>query len=621
MRLHYLRVQNVRPLQDVRLRFRQESVLGRDYALHFIVGVNGSGKTRLLQAIAELFLELEKPRLPSFPCTVAYELGRSNPERGETPRLCYLRHTGGSRSEAAFLVIDRSALPADLQTLDWDRLPETVAGDEALREAVLLRGTFNELGSGSDLDLFLPIALLAYTSGNTAAWERLFVPQETPLDVLAAPIDFEREHAWEGPAATGMGALLAGDEDLRTSSRGSFLTNKSLRLVSAALALQHAHHHRSTERSASAVIDTPFDRIGWAKTVTLGLRLTMSEDVISSLSKPEAGQLQTLYQLATFARKEAGDSDARLYVYDLDRSVDNHYDPSVKATGGATGSALWELLGGENASLLEAFRTLHRWQQIGLLDGVTVLLQKEHVGGVLSYDHLSDGERMYLGRMAALLLAHDSDDVFLILDEPETHFNDSWKREIVDVIDDAMRDRANEVVISTHSSIALTDVFDSEILLLEKAGDRADVVRTPIHTFGGTPSQIMRTLFDAGHTAGERATQYLDLILLLTEHSESVWTVWDDLAPNEHDSDWVSPDIIRDLSELKHDYGKEPAQRVDEALRALKRFAQEESANEEPSFVDALGALQQHLGQGYYEFEFLRRISHLEPGQDAAPVA
>ena len=43
---------------------------------------------------------------------------------------------------------------------------------------------------------------------------------------------------------TGMGALLAGDEDLRTRSRSLFLTNKMLRLVSAALALQHAHHHR-----------------------------------------------------------------------------------------------------------------------------------------------------------------------------------------------------------------------------------------------------------------------------------------------------------------------------------------------------------------------------------------
>ena len=80
MRLHYLRIQDVPPLDDLSLRFQHEPILRRAYGIHFIVGVNGTGKSRLLRALAEVFLNLENARLPSFPVTLAYELGPPDQE-------------------------------------------------------------------------------------------------------------------------------------------------------------------------------------------------------------------------------------------------------------------------------------------------------------------------------------------------------------------------------------------------------------------------------------------------------------------------------------------------------------------------------------------------------------
>ena len=82
---------------------------------------------------------------------------------------------------------------------------------------------------------------------------------------------------------------------------------------------------------------------------------------------------------------------------------------------------------------------------------------------MLLYDWLSDGERMFLGRIALFYLLKGQDNALLILDEPETHFNDIWKRRLVDILDGALGDLASDVIISTHSSIALTDVFAEEI--------------------------------------------------------------------------------------------------------------------------------------------------------------
>ncbi|CDQ11914.1 protein of unknown function [Acidithiobacillus ferrivorans] len=49
-----------------------------------------------------------------------------------------------------------------------------------------------------------------------------------------------------------------------------------------------------------------------------------------------------------------------------------------------------------------------------------------------------------------------------------THFNDAWKRDIVNVVDGALGKDASAVLIATHSAIVLSDVFDEEIVLIKK---------------------------------------------------------------------------------------------------------------------------------------------------------
>ena len=63
------------------LRFASGSPLQRECAIRFVVGVNGSGKSNLLRAVAEVFLALADERLPPFPVSLIYELGRRGPTR------------------------------------------------------------------------------------------------------------------------------------------------------------------------------------------------------------------------------------------------------------------------------------------------------------------------------------------------------------------------------------------------------------------------------------------------------------------------------------------------------------------------------------------------------------
>jgi predicted ATPase len=70
MRLRYFRLQNYPPLADIPVNFSTESPLQRKCQIHFVVGVKGSGKTHLLQALTATFLALADRKRPHFPVTL-----------------------------------------------------------------------------------------------------------------------------------------------------------------------------------------------------------------------------------------------------------------------------------------------------------------------------------------------------------------------------------------------------------------------------------------------------------------------------------------------------------------------------------------------------------------------
>ncbi|MBL9160723.1 MAG: AAA family ATPase [Verrucomicrobiales bacterium] len=198
--------------------------------------------------------------------------------------------------------------------------------------------------------------------------------------------------------------------------------------------------------------------------------------------------------------------------------------------------ALRRLFGGErdlHETLWDIFETLRTWRNHGILKDVNLTVKRVHRAGegewdpdeseeesksaepegddvVLTYSHFSDGERMLLSRMAFLLLLKGQENSLLLLDEPETHFNDSWKRQIIDLIDDnLLRDTSAHVLVSTHTSLALTDVFDSEITRLWKEGGITSINPLSQPTFGADPGRILLNVFNAPDVIGKRAAEFL----------------------------------------------------------------------------------------------------------------
>jgi ABC-type transport system involved in cytochrome c biogenesis ATPase subunit len=633
MRLRYLHLQDLPPLQDVEVHFQHEDLLGRQCAIRFVVGVNGSGKTRMLRALTEVFVQLERATnlKLSFPITLAYDVGR---DEDGTAHSVYL-HYPGKLEEARFAIFDKK-LP---QETDWANLQLDNLPDDRLYKDGSLPGISTMVAN-------MPKAVIAYTSGNPTLWEAIFDSLPDGLDVVLDAEADERPVGWtvqdERQYQLSQGAELSVTDEVDSTptltprSRISFLVSTP-NLKSAILAVTLLEAIDNLENNPlpedkQAFIDRIrqeklsqrqmrglrglLNEIDWLWPISVGLEVSLDPHLISN--ERYRSQIRQLYDAATSVLKQPEPSKSRILLFDLLRPASQN-EAENSASNATTARRLADALaeGSTGYSAFVLYRNLHQLQQQGILKNIQIGLKKTNLPDVLMYDWLSDGEQEFIGRMALFHLLHDQDDALIILDEPETHFNDVWKRRIVDIIDDSLRNNVSEVVISTHSSISLTDVFETEITLLRKrdSDGTVAVVRQPVKTFGALPSEIMTEVFKAPDVVGQRAMEFLDLVLLVISYPEDVTAIWEVIASDDIvQTNTLLQRIYQRMLELPHDYGDETEAKVRllNALSALRTYTQRITGRDEVTVAEAVQVLRNRLGQGHYEFEFRRRLRALQ---------
>lgn len=648
MRLRYLHLWGTPPLQELITIFNQEQILGRKCAIRFVVGVNGSGKTQLLQTLSEIFLSLERKKLPPFRVTFAYDLEKIGEE--ERPATIYLRYPQDIPSSAAIFAIFEPPLRDDRDLEELENTP-TENFDTDSRISLLIRG--DQLGSS--IRPYLPKVLLAYTSGATETWATLFANQQTERENLPDAVfeeitpEEERLPDWDlgqeklYREKEGLEPLLEPEltfDGIQTDSIGYYVSPQALKLVFFAVSLHQARkdfQEMPTEQAEQAYRDRIeqtiqnhepmsglrglFNKIDWLWLISVNFQILFQPTRFSQ----QTSALTRLYAIATAVIREPVPSDCRKLVFDLRRSLPDQTDVDT-STCAALIRAICDKLDTaiDEITPFDIFKQLLSWQEQGWLQDLTMTFCKRNVEDVLLYNWLSDGERVFLGRMALFQLLRGENDALMILDEPETHFNDVWKREIVDIIDTSLRDNKSEVIISTHSSISLTDVFDTEITLLSKneIDGAIAIVEPRIPTFGASPNEIMIDIFGAPESVGQRATEFLDLVLMLAAHPDEVEAIWQmngDRFAIRGCSEFQQ--LITFMRELPHQYEDSKNEQLEDylfnILKSIHNYVYR-TLNQEPNVTKALETLQEKLGPGYYQFEFRRRLRALRERESSA---
>jgi hypothetical protein len=555
VRLRFLHLPEYPPLRDFEVVFSAtapwselaQSVAPSACAIHFVVGLNGSGKSHLLRAIAKIFLGLADGQAPGFPCSVIYELGKV----GDSGFRSIVFDNPGAEHQASLWVGEGWRFPLDTASATYGRALEllrragrgSVTFGEARFDARIPVGTFPQSASYA-----LPRALLAYTSGAQAPWEQLWhAPVEaSALDVLSHSAAYdanqERPAGWtleeEARVMREEGALSnifsAGGQTVGASVgpvesflRPVLLEGTKLTAALLAVALQD-FHDRLNNVSRNPELTRLFGKAGWNSLV--GIRLQL--DLRQALRGPRALLLR-LHDLLLAAGEVLRDPHPsggwRSIYIDVEGALVQQAEflNPLRFEGVQTqGHALHALLGEPGAPSFERFGTLLTWMQYGLVRDLELFIRRtdkdDDAGdlddasdvGVLRLSEFSDGERMVLSRWALFHLLAGQDDALLLLDEPETHFNDVWKREIVGIVESAMGASFSAALIATHSAIVLSDVFDEEVVMVRKSSGSSFVAPVTDRTFATDPSALMMTVFDAEDSIGERAKSRIEQFML-----------------------------------------------------------------------------------------------------------
>ncbi len=450
MRLRYLYLPSLPPLQDIEIRFGYEPVLGRACALHFVVGVNGSCKSRLLRALAEICLCMERGVAIPFDVTLVYDLGP-----GEAyPEDAHLREADKARAQLHHTIYLNRTESEQTLLIDFDYIPPPARHREdhdwmafALQDwehAPLPNYRVRQIYQGNNLpSSVLPKVMLAYTSGAVEEWEALFAPRRSEAeDILMTTFnnvdvkearEQERPQDWDSlkenelqrqqsvlypspelyPSAT---LYPSGEETVdteleeetgRASSMGIFVPLKALKLAICAVVLKEAIREFQTmttiedernfferiqllqsEGRRMTGVRGLLNEIGWLWPVTIGLRILFRPDLLNNI---QIQQLLGLYEASTTVIRQPEPGKFRHLYFDL-RS------PARDGNGMAIELLIRALTppGNDSATAFDPFQQLLFLQQQGILEDITIALRKRAVDDLILHEGLSDGEQVFL---------------------------------------------------------------------------------------------------------------------------------------------------------------------------------------------------------------------------------
>ncbi len=656
MRLRYFRIRNKAPHHDTQIVFGKEDLLGLEGSLHFLVGINGTGKSRLLQTLVETLMCLESNKEPSYPVTLAYDLPHPETQALRTI-LFYKSTTRAVLYEYAQVVPYQHDQTTDEEKTFWLQL-EDDSGVFKPKSLGMGKEVWSLGQNWVTMSIYLPAAVLVYTSGAIGSWEPLFAPQRINQD---DDFDLLREATFEQELTSFLSSSQSSDsvvnaypmtvwvrgEDYRAALLAAVLDTASeefddpkILLTSTAAFIEQRRNFRSIGRAMPERYDSSFrtilDEIDWLYPVSVSLTLTRDvadEDPVSVILKEDDNRRnirEVLASIATSSRttpsSETFHFDLRFSVHEENTEQENTKPKKTKRVNNATRllRALSGSIQGDSFNPFEALRQMLFWQRKGYFQtkDIRITLKKLDVPDPISLENLSDGERMFIGRMALMQLIGDTKNTLVILDEPETHFNDYWKREMVDIIDRTLEKQNTDVLLTTHSSIALTDAFSKEINRLFRSKRnmsliRADHPKDP--TFGATPTEVLQEIFEGPRAVGQRAAEFLDTLLVLFSNAEEVIASWrndnkatetlknamyEDLLPEE-EMGWSESDQQKARKQLDH--------RLARTLVSLANYGETHGYPINERLLSILkNDVLRKVGAGYYRFEFSRRLRILD---------
>jgi restriction system-associated AAA family ATPase len=135
--------------------------------------------------------------------------------------------------------------------------------------------------------------------------------------------------------------------------------------------------------------------------------------------------------------------------------------------------------------------------------------------------NFSDGEHQFLHTMGICLMLKDLNSL-LLLDEPETHYNPNWRAKFIDLLNESIiagggNNLTKEVILTSHSPFIISDCLPNNVVFFQKDSEtnKTKAIKASekgIKTYGSDVNYIMKNLFDTNLVSSKSSNELQDII-------------------------------------------------------------------------------------------------------------
>lgn len=150
-----------------------------------------------------------------------------------------------------------------------------------------------------------------------------------------------------------------------------------------------------------------------------------------------------------------------------------------------------------------------------------VELKLKTVDGFVYTKSLSDGEYQFIHAIGLCLLFRDSNSLFL-LDEPETHFNPDWRSNFISTLKDCLeqdlskgQDNRRDILITSHSPFIVSDCQPENVIIFNKQNKKVlhkTAKDKGIRTFGTSVNILTEEIFGKTESISELSLRIINEI-------------------------------------------------------------------------------------------------------------
>ena len=167
--------------------------------------------------------------------------------------------------------------------------------------------------------------------------------------------------------------------------------------------------------------------------------------------------------------------------------------------------------------LLERAPTIAKKDKVFSIDELRLVISRPEKE--VDYSGISDGEHQFIHVFGTLMLFSEENCLYL-LDEPESHFNPLWRAEFIKIMNGINTTKHQDFVVSTHSPFLVSAAHSDNVLKFSRTDGIINPEPLDFQSYGSSFEYLLAKLFDLRTPISSQALDELKQVALSEDVNE-----------------------------------------------------------------------------------------------------